>query len=92
MRFAVHLKRMFRYLWRSPSSESVFGEPAPQAWWKVVTRYQWIVLLVATLGWVFDIFEGQIFVTAMREMMDSSMPQATEEEWGRWASWGSGRS
>lgn len=51
-------------------------------WWKGVSRYQWIVLLVASLGWVFDIFEGQIFVTAMREMMGSLMPLASDEERG----------
>ena len=24
-------------------------------------RYQWLVLLIASLGWIFDTFEGQIF-------------------------------
>ena len=52
------------------------------AWWKGVSRFQWIVLLVASLGWIFDTFEGQIFVTAMREMMSSLMPLASDEERG----------
>jgi len=30
-------------------------------WYSEVTRYQWLVLIVASLGWVFDAFEGQIF-------------------------------
>jgi MFS family permease len=30
-------------------------------WYSGVTRYQWLVLLVASLGWVFDAFEGQLF-------------------------------
>lgn len=30
-------------------------------WYSEVTRYQWLVLVVASLGWVFDAFEGQIF-------------------------------
>ena len=30
-------------------------------WHSGVTRYQWLVLLVASLGWVFDAFEGQLF-------------------------------
>ncbi len=34
--------------------------PQPK-WYSSVTRYQWIVLLVASLGWVFDAFEGQLF-------------------------------
>jgi len=43
-------------------------------WWKGVTRYQWLVLVIASLGWIFDTFEGQIFVTSMNEMMSSLLP------------------
>lgn len=32
-----------------------------QAWYKSVTRYQWTVLTIASLGWVFDAFEGQLY-------------------------------
>src|SRR5438445_5782113 len=38
-------------------------------WYEGVTRYQWLVLVIASLGWVFDIFEGQIFVASMNEAM-----------------------
>ena len=38
-----------------------------QGWYKGITRYQWVVLIIASLGWVFDVFEGQIFVTSMNE-------------------------
>ena len=34
-------------------------------WYAGITRYQWLVLLIASLGWVFDVFEGQIFVASM---------------------------
>ncbi len=30
-------------------------------WYTGVSRYEWLVLTVASLGWVFDAFEGQIF-------------------------------
>jgi MFS family permease len=40
-------------------------------WYADVTRYQWLVLLIASLGWIFDVFEGQIFVTSMNEAMPS---------------------
>jgi MFS family permease len=30
-------------------------------WYEGITRYQWLVLVIACLGWVFDVFEGQIF-------------------------------
>lgn len=40
-------------------------------WYDGVTRYQWLVLLIASLGWIFDVFEGQIFVASMAEAMPS---------------------
>lgn len=40
-------------------------------WYEGITRYQWLVLVIASLGWVFDIFEGQIFVASMNEAMPS---------------------
>jgi len=30
-------------------------------WYRGVTAYQWLVLAVASAGWVFDVYEGQIF-------------------------------
>lgn len=38
-------------------------------WYSTVTRYQWLVLLVASLGWVFDAFEGQIFNLTRKSML-----------------------
>ena len=48
-------------------------------WYEGITRYQWIVLIIASLGWVFDVFEGQIFVASMNEAMPSLAPQTTAE-------------
>lgn len=53
---------------------------APAApWYAGVTRYQWLVLLIASLGWVFDVFEGQIFVASMAEAMPSLVPAGTSQ-------------
>ena len=38
-------------------------------WYEGITSYQWLVLLIASLGWIFDVFEGQIFVASMRDAM-----------------------
>lgn len=46
-------------------------------WYEGVTRYQWLVLLIASLGWIFDVFEGQIFVASMNEAMPSLVPPET---------------
>ena len=52
----------------SPDSES-------KPWYKILSNYQWTVLIVASLGWIFDVFEGQIFVVSMREAMPSLLPE-----------------
>jgi len=49
------------------------------AWYHGITRYQWMVLVIASLGWVFDVFEGQIFVASMREAMPSLVSAAATE-------------
>ena len=54
-------------------------EPLQQRWYHGITRYQWLVLLIASLGWVFDVFEGQIFVASMNEAMPSLVPAETTE-------------
>lgn len=53
--------------------------PANGAWYEGITRYQWMVLVIASLGWVFDVFEGQIFVASMQEAMPSLAPADTTE-------------
>ncbi len=49
---------------------SVSSRPAPppsntqqeqQPWYAGVTRYQWLVLVIASAGWIFDVYQGQIF-------------------------------
>ena len=48
-----------------------------QPWYRGITPYMWLVLLIASLGWVFDVFEGQLFVAFMERMMTDLEPQAT---------------
>lgn len=47
-------------------------------WYEGITRYQWLVLLIASLGWVFDVFEGQIFVASMRDAMPQLLDGAED--------------
>lgn len=55
-------------------------------WYEGITGYQWLVLVVASLGWVFDIFEGQIFVASMRDAMPQllDVQSADDPAVGRW--------
>ena len=48
-------------------------------WYQGISRYQWVVLIIASLGWVFDVFEGQIFVASMNEAMPSLVSQADQD-------------
>lgn len=38
-------------------------------WYAGVTRYQWLVLAIASAGWVFDVYEGQIFNITRTDML-----------------------
>src|SRR5438045_5503822 len=35
--------------------------PDSRPWWAIVTPYQWLVLAVASAGWIFDNYENQVF-------------------------------
>lgn len=42
-------------------------QPAP--WYRDVTQYQWLVLTIASLGWIFDAFEGQLYNITRADML-----------------------
>ncbi|MCZ6792935.1 MAG: MFS transporter [Planctomycetota bacterium] len=64
------------------SGSSGSSDPAPGGpdlpWYHGITPYMLLVLLIASLGWIFDVFEGQIFVASMREAMPALLPEGTD--------------
>jgi MFS family permease len=60
-----------------------------QPWYQGITHYQWLVLLIASLGWVFDVFEGQIFVTSMQntipDLLNIEPEHPSVPRWNDWA-------
>jgi MFS family permease len=42
---------------------------AADRWYAGVTRYQWLVLIIASAGWMFDAFEGQVFNITRGQML-----------------------
>lgn len=44
-------------------------EESSQPWYAEVTRYQWLVLIIASAGWIFDVYEGQIFNITRQAML-----------------------
>ena len=43
--------------------------PTPVPWYREVSRYQWLVLIIASAGWMFDTFEGQIFNIVRNDLL-----------------------
>lgn len=61
------------------------GEGA-RSWAAGVTRYEWLVLAIASAGWVFDAFEGQLFnltrVQMLDELLAGSHDPGAVRRWG----------
>lgn len=55
------------------------AELRPGPWYAEITGYQWLVLTIASLGWIFDVFEGQIFVASMNQVMAELAPGASAD-------------
>ncbi len=55
-------------------------QDSDRPWYAGVTGYQWLVLLIACLGWIFDAFEGQVFVVSMHECMPALLPPGTTHD------------
>ena len=72
-----------------PSATATGGDiiaPATQApaapWYAEVTRYQWLVLIIASAGWVFDAFEGQLFNITRQDLLRELLgPDAAAQKW-----------
>jgi MFS family permease len=48
---------------------SSFESSSRKSWIREVSRYQWLVLVVAWLGWVFDSMDGTLFALVQRRSM-----------------------
>ncbi|HEU5119296.1 MAG TPA: MFS transporter [Isosphaeraceae bacterium] len=58
----------------------------PEPWYAGVTRYEWLVLAIASAGWIFDAFEGQIFNITRQEMLTDLLASRGNEATVKW--WG----
>jgi MFS family permease len=61
-------------------------DAADRRWYAGVTRYQWLVLVIASAGWMFDAFEGQVFNITRGQMLADLM--GSESSTGRVRMWG----
>lgn len=63
----------------APTKETTTDDGRP--WYMLLNRYHWFVLLVASLGWLFDCLDQQLFVlarpAAMRDLVVKTVDGAT---------------
>lgn len=59
-----------------------------EKWYHGVTRYEWLVLIIACAGWIFDVYEGQIFNLTRNDMLADILGQdlgsADVKKYGEW--------
>src|SRR5262245_39428413 len=48
-------------------------------WYTGITSYQWLILIIASLGWIFDVFEGQVLLSSEKQMLTDLLPTGTGE-------------
>jgi MFS family permease len=54
-----------------PSETSADGQP----WWKLLNRYHWFVFSMASLAWLFDCLDQQLFILARQRAMETLLPK-----------------
>src|ERR1043165_5517681 len=49
--------------WALITANSILSSPTPNAqpWWRQFNRYHWSVFIVASLAWLFDCLDQQVF-------------------------------
>jgi MFS family permease len=52
---------------------------APYRWYRDLNRYQWFVLIVAVLGWLFDCLDQQLFILARQPAMEELLATSNQE-------------
>jgi MFS family permease len=50
------------------SSQTAASPAAP--WYASVTRYQWLILIIASAGWIFDVYEGQVYNLSRKQLLE----------------------
>jgi MFS family permease len=62
------------------------ASPKPGPWYAGVTRAEWVVLAVASAGWAFDVFEGQLFNITRKpllaELLTTGAAPGAAARWG----------
>ncbi len=57
-----------------PATDAAGAKP----WWKELSRYHWFVFLVASLAWLFDCLDQQLFILARNSALSALLPKGTD--------------
>ena len=61
-----------------PSSAS--KSSGHRGWWRELTRYHWFVFVVASLGWLFDTMDQQLFNLARKPAMNELLTETMKHD------------
>jgi MFS family permease len=60
--------------------------PSPAPWYRGISGYQWLLLVLASAGWIFDVYEGQVFNLTRKQLLSELLPRGSPdgaaEFWG----------
>src|SRR5207247_1178044 len=55
-----------------------------QRWWEGLSRYQWLVLAVAAVGWLFDTMDQNLFTLVRKVALTELASAGHATEYGAW--------
>lgn len=63
------------------NQDTQVAAPPAEPWYRGVTGYQWMVLAIASAGWIFDVFEGQLFGSCMHQALPALLAGSGLEDY-----------
>jgi len=60
--------------WDAPTFPMTTAPSPDTPWYKLLNKHHWFVLTIATLAWVFDCLDQQLFILARPKAMEALLP------------------
>jgi MFS family permease len=65
--------------WDSERMSEHKGSEPSTPWWRDLTAYHWFVFAMASMAWVFDCLDQQVFILVRGEALKALLPAATDQ-------------
>lgn len=59
---------------KQETSSAISSAADALPWWKTLDRYHWFVFAMASLAWLFDCLDQQLFILARKSAMETLLP------------------